>query len=345
MACPASWKATIFRSSGEMILFFFSNPAITRSMACSKSSISTASLLRRAARRAASLQTLAISAPAKPGVWLASTSMSTPSSRIRLRVCTRKMASRSRRSGLSIMICRSKRPGRSSAESSTSGRFVAAMMMTPLSVLNPSISTRSWLSVFSRSSLVPIIIPRPRERPMASISSMKMMQGAFSLACRNRSRTRAAPTPTNISTKSEPEREKNGTPASPATALARSVLPVPGGPTSSTPFGSLPPSLVNFFGFLRKSTTSTTSSLASSSPATSLNVSCCSPMASKSTALFLPMLSTCEPGFMRRMRNIQMPTRMMSGSTQVSSPPNQFSSRRAVNSTGSSCSSAAATVL
>ena len=50
-----------------------------------------------------------------------------------------------------------------------------------------------------------------------------------------------APTPTNISTKSEPEIVKKGTPASPATALAKSVLPVPGGPTSRTPFGILPP--------------------------------------------------------------------------------------------------------
>ena len=35
--------------------------------------------------------------------------------------------------------------------------------------------------------------------------------------------------------KSEPEMEKKGTLASPATALANSVLPVPGGPTSSAP--------------------------------------------------------------------------------------------------------------
>ena len=82
----------------------------------------------------------------------------------------------------------------------------------------------------------------PRARPSASSSSMKMMAGAFSRACSNRSRTRAAPTPTNISTNSEPEIEKNGTLASPATALASSVLPVPGGPTSSTPFGMRPPS-------------------------------------------------------------------------------------------------------
>src|SRR3982074_2060520 len=82
----------------------------------------------------------------------------------------------------------------------------------------------------------------PRARPSASSSSMKMMAGAFWCACRNRSRTREAPTPTNISTNSEPEIEKNGTIASPATALANSVLPVPGGPTSSTPFGMRPPS-------------------------------------------------------------------------------------------------------
>ena len=43
--------------------------------------------------------------------------------------------------------------------------------------------------------------------------------------------------PTNISTNSEPDMEKKGTLASPATALASMVLPVPGGPTSSTPLG------------------------------------------------------------------------------------------------------------
>ena len=59
---------------------------------------------------------------------------------------------------------------------------------------------------------------------------MKIMAGALSLAWLKRSRTRLAPTPTNISTKSEPEIEKNGTPASPATARANKVLPVPGGP-------------------------------------------------------------------------------------------------------------------
>ena len=101
---------------------------------------------------------------------------------------------------------------------------------------------------------------------------MKTRHGALFLASANMSRTRLAPTPTNISTKSEPAMEKNGTPASPAMALARSVLPVPGGPAIRMPCGILPPRRPNFFGSLRYSTTSTTSSFASSHPATSLNV-------------------------------------------------------------------------
>ena len=101
---------------------------------------------------------------------------------------------------------------------------------------------------------------------------MKMIEGDCSLAFLKRSRTREAPTPTNISTNSEPEMVKNGTPASPATALASRVLPVPGGPTSSTPRGILAPSLRNRSGSAKKSRTSSSSSTASSMPATSLNL-------------------------------------------------------------------------
>ena len=103
------------------------------------------------------------------------------------------------------------------------------MRITPARASKPSISTSIWLSVCSRSSWPPPR-PAPRWRPTASISSTKMIDGAAVLAWSNRSRTRLAPTPTNISTKSEPEIEKNGTPASPATARASRVLPVPGGP-------------------------------------------------------------------------------------------------------------------
>jgi len=76
---------------------------------------------------------------------------------------------------------------------------------------------------------------------MASTSSTKMIAGARLRASANKSRTLAAPTPTNISTKLEPVTEKNGTDASPATARASSVFPVPGGPTMSTPRGAIAP--------------------------------------------------------------------------------------------------------
>ena len=174
-------------------------------------------------------------------------------------------------SGRSSTTWRSKRPGRRSAGSRTSGRLVAATTITLVFVSKPSISTRIWFSVCSRSSCEPPR-PAPRWRPTASISSTNTMHGELRLACSNRSRTREAPTPTNISTNSEPEIEKKGTPASPATARASSVLPVPGGPTSSTPRGMRAPSELNFSGYFRNSTTSVSSCFASSTPATSLKV-------------------------------------------------------------------------
>ncbi len=99
-----------------------------------------------------------------------------------------------------------------------------------------------------------------------------MIAGASALACSKRFLTRLAPTPTNISTKSEPEIEKNGAPASPATARANSVLPVPGGPNSSTPFGIFAPMAMKRSGSARKSRISASSSMASSHPATSAKV-------------------------------------------------------------------------
>ena len=174
-------------------------------------------------------------------------------------------------SGKPTVTVLSNLPGLKRAGSKTSGRLVAATTIMPSEPSKPSISTSIWLSVCSRSSWPPPI-PAPRWRPTASISSIKIIQGEFFLACSNMSRTREAPTPTNISTKSEPEIKKNGTSASPATALANNVFPVPGGPIIRTPFGILPPTLVNLAGSERKSTSSPTSSFASSTPATSSNV-------------------------------------------------------------------------
>ena len=181
------------------------------------------------------------------------------------------------------------------ALSKISARLVAARMMTPLLVPKPSISVRSWLRVFSRSSFDPMLAFFPRARPMASISSMKTMAGAFSFACLNKSRTLDAPTPTNISTKSDPLNEKNGTCASPATAFASNVLPVPGGPTSNAPLGILAPRLVYFSGALRKATISSSSSLAPSNPATSPKLTSVPLPFSNNCALDLPMLKIWPP--------------------------------------------------
>jgi len=121
-------------------------------------------------------------------------------------------------------------PGRVSAGSSTSHAICGPRTTITWSVVSTRPSRRGW-----RERLLALVVATGAEsaaarRPTASISSRKMMQGLLSLACLNRSRTRLAPTPTNISTKSEPLIEKNGTSASPAMALARSVLPVPGSP-------------------------------------------------------------------------------------------------------------------
>ena len=148
---------------------------------------------------------------------------------------------------------------------------------------------------------------------------MKMMQGECFLACSNMSRTRLAPTPTNISTKSEPEMVKKGTLASPAMALASSVLPVPGEPTISTPRGILPPSFWNLPGSRRNSTSSVTSSLASSTPATSANVTL-TWSSFRSFALLLPKLMAPRPPpppCIWRMKKIQRPIRRMKGNQLI----------------------------
>ncbi len=237
------------------------------------------------------------------------------------RVCTSRIFARPLRSGRSTAIWRSKRPGRSSAGSRMSGRLVAAIMMMLSFASKPSISTSSWLSVCSRSSWPPPR-PAPRWRPTASISSMKMMHGLFCLACSNRSRTREAPTPTNISTKSEPEIEKNGTPASPATARASSVLPVPGGPYSSTPVGMRAPSAWNFFGFSRNSLISCSSSTASSTPATSRKV-IFGESADSRLARDLPNDITFEPPpctwFIRKIQNAKNRTKGITYVSRLSS--------------------------
>ena len=213
-----------------------------------------------------------------------------------------------------MVTCRSKRPGRNSAGSSTSGRFVAAITIIPSIPSKPSISTSNWLRVCSRSSFPPPI-PEPRLPPTASISSMKIIHGAFCRPCSNISRTLLAPTPTNISTKSEPLILKKGTSASPATAFASKVFPVPGDPDINIPLGILPPSFRNLAGSFRNSTVSLRSSFASSIPATSSKVTFIS-----SGSIFLARLRPIEnnpppvpPDCILLISTIQIPKIKMNG--------------------------------
>ena len=101
---------------------------------------------------------------------------------------------------------------------------------------------------------------------------MKSTHGARRAASSKSVRTRFAPRPTKTSTKSEPEHARNGMWAADAIALASSVLPVPGGPASSTPRGQRAPTRAYRSGSRRHVTTSMTWSLICGSPATSANV-------------------------------------------------------------------------
>mmetsp|Transcript_14486 Transcript_14486/g.36027 ORF Transcript_14486/g.36027 Transcript_14486/m.36027 type:complete len:228 (+) Transcript_14486:1083-1766(+) len=200
-AWPPSWYAVSLLFLSEMTALLRSAPMMMRSRAYSRLRMVTALLPRRAACSAATLTRLDRSAPEKPGVARAMVASSTSGARGMALKWLSRICCLPFTSGLGTTTWRSKRPGRTSALSSTSGKLVAATTMTPSLALNPSSSTSIWFSVM-RMYCWSLGLRLP---PMASISSMKMMQGACFLAAVNRSRTRRAPTPTNTSSNSEPD--------------------------------------------------------------------------------------------------------------------------------------------
>src|SRR6266487_3638910 len=125
-AWPISWYAVILRSCSLSRRVFFSGPAMTRMIPSSSSSCWIVFFPRRAASSAASLTRFARSAPVNPGVPAASVSRSMSGASGLPFACTSRIFRRPTRSGRSTTICRSKRPGRRSAGSRMSGRFVAA---------------------------------------------------------------------------------------------------------------------------------------------------------------------------------------------------------------------------
>mmetsp|Transcript_27287 Transcript_27287/g.91293 ORF Transcript_27287/g.91293 Transcript_27287/m.91293 type:complete len:216 (-) Transcript_27287:251-898(-) len=111
--------------------------------------------------------------------------------------------------------------------------------------------------------------PSPRSPQRASISSMNIMAGLCSAAISKRLRTSFSDSPTHLETRSEEDTEKKVDCTWEATALARWLLPVPGGPYSRMPrHGVRAP--VNSCGYRTgRTTASCRASLASSRPATS----------------------------------------------------------------------------
>lgn len=113
------------------------------------------------------------------------------------------------------------------AGSKAQGRFVAPNTSTPVSSWpTPCICTRNYVFTLREASFSPSdLLPH-----MESTSSMKIIEGFFSLALLKRALINFSLYPTYLLIKSEEETEKKVPSAYVAHAFARKVLPVPGGP-------------------------------------------------------------------------------------------------------------------
>ena len=102
-----------------------------------------------------------------------------------------KISNRSSSDGTPISISRSKRPGRRSAESMDSGRFVAPMTITWPREEIPSSIVKSWAT--TRRSTSPVT--SSRRGAIESSSSMKMTDGALASASSKISRSFCSDSP------------------------------------------------------------------------------------------------------------------------------------------------------
>ena len=93
-----------------------------------------------------------------------------------------------------------------------------------------------WISLFPPELVSTLLCP------IASISSIKTIDGECSFANLNNSLTSFGPSPEYFWTNSDPTTLKKVAEVSLATALASRVFPVPGSPYNTTPLGGLIPS-------------------------------------------------------------------------------------------------------
>mmetsp|Transcript_22791 Transcript_22791/g.46255 ORF Transcript_22791/g.46255 Transcript_22791/m.46255 type:complete len:245 (-) Transcript_22791:685-1419(-) len=173
--------------------------------AISKSSCVTWTLLSLKANIPASVQTALHSAPDALIIFSATVFRSMFRRRFILRLCICMMEMRFSTLGFGNSIFRSMRPGRSRAGSRMSMRLVAMMTLMFCAGSKPSSWLRSSSIVRCTSESPPPDPDPPLDWPMESISSMKMMDGAASLAITNSSRTMRDPSPMYFCTSSAPE--------------------------------------------------------------------------------------------------------------------------------------------
>mmetsp|Transcript_10383 Transcript_10383/g.34129 ORF Transcript_10383/g.34129 Transcript_10383/m.34129 type:complete len:250 (+) Transcript_10383:754-1503(+) len=167
-------------------------------------------------------------------------------------VWMRSTSKRPTSSGTPMSISRSKRPKRRSAASIELGRFVAPITMMCARPFMPSISVSSCDTM--RRSTSPWVFSRLGA--IESISSMKMMDGAFFSASSKALRRLLSLSPASLLIISGPLMRKKKAPVSFATARAMSVLPDPGGPYRRMPFGGLTPMVLKSCGWRSGSSTS-----------------------------------------------------------------------------------------
>mmetsp|Transcript_68780 Transcript_68780/g.159446 ORF Transcript_68780/g.159446 Transcript_68780/m.159446 type:complete len:236 (+) Transcript_68780:1013-1720(+) len=190
------------------------------------SSRSMRSIFSRMHVSAASVQSWAKSAPTKPWVLAAMSSSFTSAPSFMFFVWMRRISKRPLSSGTPMSSSRSKRPKRRSAWSMELGRFVAPMTTVCPRPFMPSMSVSIWETTLRSTS--PLVLSRLGA--MESISSMKMMEGAFFSASSKARRRFASASPAILDMTSGPLMRKKKAPVSLATARAMSVLPLPGGP-------------------------------------------------------------------------------------------------------------------
>ncbi len=124
--------------------------------------------------------------------------------------------------------------------------------MIPLDVSNPSISASKLIQCLFTLVISATMHGLSRLLPIASISSIKIIHGAICCACLNKITYSGCSDTDKHLYKSEPESEKNGTPASPATAFGKQCLTSSRRAYKQCSFWKLRTDLSIFLGIMQK---------------------------------------------------------------------------------------------